>query len=535
MRIILLCVLVSVISADIPPSNTYGAPNGGFSNGFGFGASNGASNGFGAPSNGYSAPSNTYGLPNGGYGVDPEIAALAENIPGGGVPGEDYPILASVPDTGFSCDAQAVQGYYADTAAEAGCQVFHICQDRALRRQQDSFLCPNGTIFNQQYLVCDWWFNVDCSQAESFYSVNELIGVVPDAGYAYAAATNGILNGNGNGYGANGNGANGNGRNGANGYASNGNGKNGNGATNGNGYRSNGNGNGANGNGRNGYAANGNGNGVSNGNGRNGYAANGNGNGVSNGNGRNGYASNGNGANGVNGNGFNGNGYRSNGNGNGRNGNGNGNRYNGNGRNGNGNGNSTIGNSSNKWKWKKLMETDTTQLLLKWQRKWQWFSMAPKRQIGRSGFNGNRIQQQCFNWQRKRQRKLPHRRATYALLSKNGLSSLLNCSTVKPITAAAKCSGLGLWWTVEVLQDIGSSPNRRSENGNHRSRPPHKALQKAVGPCEKSDRFLPYNRSCSKKQRRMYAKEKDNSRVHIAMSYDTDPQLQRKQGLDSNR
>ncbi|ROT76023.1 hypothetical protein C7M84_005412 [Penaeus vannamei] len=160
MRITILFGLVAIASAEVLPPTSYGAPNGGFSNGFG--AANGASNGFGAPSNGYSAPSNSYGLPNGGYGVDPEIAALSENIPGGGVPGEDYPILASVPDTGFSCDAQR-------------------CKDRALRRQQDSFLCPNGTIFNQQYLVCDWWFNVDCSQAESFYSVNELIGVVPDA------------------------------------------------------------------------------------------------------------------------------------------------------------------------------------------------------------------------------------------------------------------------------------------------------------------------------------------------------------------
>ena len=25
------------------------------------------------------------------------------------------------------------------------------------------FLCPNGTLFNQQYFICDWWFNVDCS------------------------------------------------------------------------------------------------------------------------------------------------------------------------------------------------------------------------------------------------------------------------------------------------------------------------------------------------------------------------------------
>ena len=27
-------------------------------------------------------------------------------------------------------------------------------------------------MFNQQYLICDWWFNVDCSLAESFYSIN---------------------------------------------------------------------------------------------------------------------------------------------------------------------------------------------------------------------------------------------------------------------------------------------------------------------------------------------------------------------------
>merc|ERR1711910_282802 len=38
-----------------------------------------------------------------------------------------------------------------------------------------SFLCPNGTLFNQQYFICDWWFNVDCSLAESFYSLNEEI------------------------------------------------------------------------------------------------------------------------------------------------------------------------------------------------------------------------------------------------------------------------------------------------------------------------------------------------------------------------
>ncbi|KAG7162967.1 pro-resilin-like [Homarus americanus] len=232
MKIILLMALISVSAADRPSSN-YRAPLGGFSNGFG--ALNGA------PSNGYEAPpSNRYGPPS-GYGQD-ELAALLESIPGGGVPGEDYPILASPPNTGFSCDDQAVQGYYADTASEAGCQVFHICQDRARRRQQDSFLCPNGTIFNQQYLVCDWWFNVDCAEAENFYSVNELIGVVPYGGYGPST------NGNGNRYGSNGNGKGGNGN--GNRYSSNGNGRNGN-AVNGNGNLANSNG--------------GNGNGASNG------------------------------------------------------------------------------------------------------------------------------------------------------------------------------------------------------------------------------------------------------------------------------
>ncbi|XP_066951174.1 uncharacterized protein [Macrobrachium rosenbergii] len=152
MRSLLFCVVISFVSADKrpPPTNSYAPP-----------------------------PSNAYGPPRNGYGIDPAIAALAENIPGGGVPGEDYPILAFVPDTGFDCNAQNVPGYYADTDAQARCQVFHICQDRPNgRRQQDSFLCPNGTIFNQQYLVCDWWFNFDCADAESFYSVNELIGVV---------------------------------------------------------------------------------------------------------------------------------------------------------------------------------------------------------------------------------------------------------------------------------------------------------------------------------------------------------------------
>jgi hypothetical protein len=33
---------------------------------------------------------------------------------------------------------------------------------------QYDFLCPNGTLFDQQYFVCNWWFNVDCAQVNSF-------------------------------------------------------------------------------------------------------------------------------------------------------------------------------------------------------------------------------------------------------------------------------------------------------------------------------------------------------------------------------
>ena len=96
--------------------------------------------------------------------------SLEETIPG--IPGDDYPIFAEVPDTSFVCDGLVEGGYYADVEAE--CQVFHICgNDGNGGLTKYSFLCPNGTIFQQQYFVCDWWFNVDCSLAEDLYSLNE--------------------------------------------------------------------------------------------------------------------------------------------------------------------------------------------------------------------------------------------------------------------------------------------------------------------------------------------------------------------------
>ena len=65
-------------------------------------------------------------------------------------------------------------GYYSDPELE--CQAFQICvADSVGGLDKYSFLCPNGSLFHQQYFICDFWFNVDCSQAESLYFLNDEI------------------------------------------------------------------------------------------------------------------------------------------------------------------------------------------------------------------------------------------------------------------------------------------------------------------------------------------------------------------------
>merc|ERR1711879_736379 len=81
--------------------------------------------------------------------------------------------LAEIPaDLTFSCEGRPY-GYYADPATN--CQVFHICLGDGDIKW--SFLCPNQTIFNQQYFVCDYSVNVDCVAAEEFYALNDNFGV----------------------------------------------------------------------------------------------------------------------------------------------------------------------------------------------------------------------------------------------------------------------------------------------------------------------------------------------------------------------
>ena len=52
-----------------------------------------------------------------------------------------------------------------------------------------SFLCPNGTLFNQEYFICDWWFNFDCSQAEGLYGRNDEVAAEREQA-SQAAASN---------------------------------------------------------------------------------------------------------------------------------------------------------------------------------------------------------------------------------------------------------------------------------------------------------------------------------------------------------
>ncbi|CAF4840665.1 unnamed protein product [Pieris macdunnoughi] len=79
-----------------------------------------------------------------------------------GKAGIDFPALPNIPNTGFNCK-NVPTGYYADL--ETDCQVFHICDTS----RKISFLCPNGTIFSQSHLICDWWFKVDCASSPALY------------------------------------------------------------------------------------------------------------------------------------------------------------------------------------------------------------------------------------------------------------------------------------------------------------------------------------------------------------------------------
>lgn len=82
--------------------------------------------------------------------------------------GVDYPVYHTVPHTSFHCgNVPATPGMYANV--ETGCQAYHVCYDGREGEQGASFLCTNGTIFNQKEFTCDWWYNVDCHASLEYY------------------------------------------------------------------------------------------------------------------------------------------------------------------------------------------------------------------------------------------------------------------------------------------------------------------------------------------------------------------------------
>ncbi|XP_045782276.1 U-scoloptoxin(01)-Cw1a-like [Maniola jurtina] len=67
-----------------------------------------------------------------------------------------YPVYERAPPTSFSCQGRS-RGYYADV--DSGCQAYHFCWRQHL---VSTDLCTNGTLFNEQFQVCDHFYNVRC-------------------------------------------------------------------------------------------------------------------------------------------------------------------------------------------------------------------------------------------------------------------------------------------------------------------------------------------------------------------------------------
>ncbi|KAL1506788.1 hypothetical protein ABEB36_006086 [Hypothenemus hampei] len=103
--------------------------------------------------------------------ADVDLGSDTLNTPDGGTPGKpgvDYPALSNIPETTFNCKTQRYKGFFGDP--DTNCQVWHYCD---LNGGQASFLCPNGTIFSQVALTCDWWYNVKCASTPQLYVLNE--------------------------------------------------------------------------------------------------------------------------------------------------------------------------------------------------------------------------------------------------------------------------------------------------------------------------------------------------------------------------
>ncbi|XP_064100931.1 uncharacterized protein DDB_G0292186-like isoform X2 [Macrobrachium nipponense] len=86
----------------------------------------------------------------------------------------------------FSC-ADRPYGYYADQ--ESSCRVFHVCNpalfsDGKIETYQYSFMCGEGTVFDQDELTCKAEYEATpCQEAANFYFRNEQFGRLEDRNF----------------------------------------------------------------------------------------------------------------------------------------------------------------------------------------------------------------------------------------------------------------------------------------------------------------------------------------------------------------
>merc|ERR1711994_443923 len=97
-------------------------------------------------------------------------------------------VLSSPYVDSFSCEGQAY-GYFADV--ENNCEVFHICYPltddtgRITEYIKWSFFCGNGTVFDQQALVCNHPEDAfPCEESPSLYG-DVQFGLVEEEGEDY--------------------------------------------------------------------------------------------------------------------------------------------------------------------------------------------------------------------------------------------------------------------------------------------------------------------------------------------------------------
>merc|ERR1712002_672269 len=111
------------------------------------------------------------------FDEDQAISGVFEplNLPSGA-----SAILGNI-DTSFSC-YEMPYGYYADR--DNNCNLFHVCNptlfsDGSIETYQYSFMCGEGTVFDQKELTCKVPVDAtSCQESPSYFYVNEYFGII---------------------------------------------------------------------------------------------------------------------------------------------------------------------------------------------------------------------------------------------------------------------------------------------------------------------------------------------------------------------